>query len=130
VKDETGNKYVAWCQKLAGPYNPTPLVYGDYLYVLYDMGTLACYDARTGKEVYGRQRLGGSGFTASPWASDGKIFCLSEDGDCYVVRAGPEFKVLHKNSLDEMCMATPATLRGSVLIRTLTKLYRIEEKGP
>lgn len=52
------------------------------------------------------------------------------DGECYVVKAGPEFKVLGKNSLDDMCMATPATVRGNIVLRTLTKLYRIEEKGP
>ena len=50
---------------------------------------------------------------------------VRKDGDTFVIQAGPEFKVLGKNSLDEMCMATPATLRGNVIIRTLTKLYRI-----
>lgn len=127
--NETSNKYVAWCQKLAGPYNPTPIVYGDHLYVLYDTGFFGCYDAKTGKEIY-RQRLGAAGFTASPWASDGKLYCLSEDGDTFVIQAGPEFKLVGRNSLDEMCMATPAAARGSVIIRTLTKLYRIENKSP
>ena len=121
-----GNKYIAWHLKLAGPYNPTPLVYGDYLYVLYDMGMLSCHDARTGKVIYEKERLGGQ-FTASPWAYCGKVFCLSEDGDTHVIEAGPKFKQLGKNSLDEMCMASPAALRGSLLVRTLTKLYRIEE---
>jgi outer membrane protein assembly factor BamB len=124
--DEVGNSSIAWAQKKAGPYNPSPLVYGDHLYVLYDMGTLACFDARTGKQVYERQRLGSSaGFTASPWACAGKIYCLNKDGETYVVQAGAEFKSLGRSSLDEMCMATPAVLRGNVLIRTLTKLYRI-----
>lgn len=131
LKDtETSSKDIAWTQRLGAPYNPTPLVYGDYLYVLYDMGAFACYDAKTGKEVYGRQRLGGSGFTASPWAADGKVYCLSEDGDTHVIQAGPEFKLLGKNRLDEMCMATPAAARGSILIRTLTKLYRIGATEP
>ena len=59
--------------------------------------------AKTGEEIYGRKRLEiGNGFTASPWAYNGKIFLLSEDGDTYVVQAGPEFKVIGKNSLDEM----------------------------
>jgi outer membrane protein assembly factor BamB len=122
---DNGNKHLAWHLKLAGPYNPSPLVYGDYLYVLYDRGQLSCYDARTGKVLYDRERLSGQ-FTASPWAYGGKVFCLSEDGETYVIEAGPKFKVLGKNSLDEMCMATPAALRGSLLVRTLTKLYRIE----
>lgn len=125
--DQTSNQYVAWCQKQGGPYNPSPIVYGDYLYVLYDRGFLSCYDARTGREVYSQQRIaaGATAFTASPWANDGKLFCLSEDGDTFVIRAGPEFKVLGKNALNEMCMATPAAVRDSLIIRTLTKLYRI-----
>ena len=89
---------------------------------------MACYDARTGDEVYSNQRIaaGATAFTSSPWANDGKIFCLSEDGDTFVIQAGPEFKVLGCNKLDEMCMATPATVRGSLIIRTMSKLYRIE----
>jgi outer membrane protein assembly factor BamB len=125
--DENSNEYIAWCQKQAGPYNPSPIVYGDYLYVLYDRGFLNCYDARTGKEIYKRKRIasGANAFTSSPWANDGKLFCLSEDGDTFALQAGPEFKLLGKNALDEMCMATPAALRGNVIIRTLSKLYRI-----
>ncbi len=126
-EDKTSNQYVAWCQKQGGPYNPSPIVYGDYLYVLYDRGFLSCYDARTGNEVYSRQQIaaGATAFTASPWANDGKLFCLSEDGDTFVIQAGPEFKVLGRNALNEMCMATPAAVRGSLILRTLTKLYRI-----
>jgi outer membrane protein assembly factor BamB len=119
-----GNKHLAWHLDSAAPYNPTPLVYGDYLYVLYDMGLLSCYDARTGKVQYEKERLGGQ-FTASPWAYGGKVFCLSEDGETHVIEAGPKFKRLGKNRLDEMCLATPAALRGSLLVRTQTKLYRI-----
>ena len=66
-------------------------------------------------------------FTSSPWAYQGKIFCLNEDGDTYVVQAGREFKVIGKNSLDELCMATPALVGDSLLIRTATKLYRIRK---
>jgi outer membrane protein assembly factor BamB len=128
--DESSSASIAWSLKKAGPYNPSPLVYGDHLYVLYDMGTLACFDALTGKQLYEKKRLGSSaGFTASPWACAGKVYCLNEDGETYVVQAGAEFKPIGRNSLDEMCMATPAVLRGSLLIRTLTKLYRIGAAG-
>jgi outer membrane protein assembly factor BamB len=124
---ETSNEYIAWYQRQAGPYNPSPLVYGDYYYTLLDRGIFTCHDARTGREIYGKQRVDpeASAFTASPWASNGKIFALSEDGDTFVIQAGTEFKVLGKNPLDEMCMATPAIARGSLIIRTATKLYRI-----
>ncbi len=124
---ETSNEYIVWYQPLLGTYNTSSLFYGDYHYTLLDRGFLLCHDARTGKQIYGRQRISveSSGFTASPWAYNGKIFVLSEDGDTFVIQAGPEFKVLGKNSLDEMSLATPAVARGSVILRTQSKLYRI-----
>jgi outer membrane protein assembly factor BamB len=70
-----------------------------------------------------------SGFTSSPWAYNGKIFAMSEDGDTYVIQAGPEFKVLGKNSLGEMTLASPAIARGSLVIRTASKLYRVATKA-
>ena len=100
------------------------------MYVLYDRGLLSCFEAKTGKAVYRDVRIaaGANAFTCSPWANNGKVFCLSEDGDTFVIQAGPEFKVLGCNRLQEMCMATPAAVRGSLLIRTLSKLYRIGDR--
>ena len=128
---EKNNQYIAWFQPQAGPYNPTPLIYGDYYYTLLDRGFFTCHDAKTGQEVYGKQRIdpAAGAFTSSPWAYNGKIFCLSEDGDTFVIEAGKEYKLLRKNSLDEMCMATPAIARGSLIIRTASKLYRITKVG-
>jgi outer membrane protein assembly factor BamB len=129
---ESSNAYIAWCEKTAAPYNPSPLVYGDLFYVLFDFGFLSCRDARTGAERYDKQRInpdGTSGFTASPWAYDNKVFCLSEDGDTFVVQPGSEYKLIGKNSLGEMCMATPAIARDSLIIRTASKLYRIRNGG-
>jgi outer membrane protein assembly factor BamB len=116
---ESSNKYIAWHQPQGGPYNPSPIVYGDYYYTLYDRGFFTCHDAKSGKEIYPKARIDQSvnAFTSSPWAYNGKVFCLSEDGDTYVIQAGPEFKVLGKNSLDEMCMASPAIARGSLIPR-------------
>jgi outer membrane protein assembly factor BamB len=130
--DETSSRYVAWYQPLLGTYNTSALVYGDYYYTLLDRGFLLCHDARTGKQIYGRQRISveSSGFTASPWAYNGKIFLLSEDGDTFVVQAGPEFKLIGKNSVDAgMSLATPAVVRGSVILRTQSSLYRIAKRG-
>jgi len=128
--EETANKSVAWCQKLAAPYNPSPIVYGDCAYVLYDWGFLACYDARTGKEVYGKTRIDpkAKSFSASPWAYEGKIFCLSEDGDTFVVQAGPKLKLLRINRLGELCMATPAIAHRGLILRTESQLLRIGGK--
>ena len=107
---ETSNQHVAWFQPLLGTYQTSALVYGDYYYTLLDRGLLLCHDAKTGKQIYGRQRISpeAGGFTASPWAYNGKVFVLSEDGDTFVVQAGPGFKLLGKNTLNEMALASPA----------------------
>jgi outer membrane protein assembly factor BamB len=128
---ETTNDYVAWSHPLLGTYNTSALVYGDYYYTLLDRGFLLCHDARTGKQMYGRTRISAEsgGFTSSPWAYNGKIFTLSEDGDTFVIQAGPEFKLLRKNTLNDMSMATPAALRGSLILRTRSALYRIARQA-
>jgi len=129
---QTSSESIAWYLPTGGPYNPSPVVYGDYYYTLFDQGFLTCHDAATGKLVYGKQRMDkeAGAFTASPWASNGKIFLLSEDGDTFVVAAGPQYKLEAKNSLDEMCMSTPAIARGSIVIRTASNLYRIRRRSP
>ena len=125
---ETNSQFMAWSMPTAAPYNPSPLVYEDYMYVLFDFGFLSSHDARTGAVVYDKQRVrtAPTGFTASPWAANVKIYALSEDGDTFVFQAGPEYKLLHTNSLDEMCMSTPAIAGDRILIRTLGNLYCIK----
>jgi hypothetical protein len=129
--DETSNAFIVWADRTLGTFHPSPLVYRGCLYVLHDRGFLTCNDAATGKSIYGRQRISTdtATFTASPWAYNGKVFALSEDGDTYVIQAGPEFKVLGKNTLNEMALATPAVTRGSLIVRTASKLYRISKSN-
>ena len=99
------------------------------MYIVNDNGVLIVFDAATGKEIY-KSRAGGIGntFSASPFAVDGKVFLLSEDGHMFVIRAGDEYIELAKNSLDEMTLATPAIAPDALFIRTQTKLYRIAAK--
>lgn len=128
--EEDHNAFIAWCNRTTAPYNASTLVYDKYLYVLHDRGFLACYDAQTGKEAYPRHRLeigGQGGFTASPFACGGKIYCLSEAGLTTVIEAGPTFKILATNPLEDVCMATPAIVKDGFVIRTAGKLYRIKE---
>jgi outer membrane protein assembly factor BamB len=126
--EQTSNANVAWSYSRDGGYMQTPLVYGDYLYVCRINGVLGCYEARTGKCLY-QERLGTgrTGFTASPVAADGKIFIASEDGDVYVVKAGPPFKLLSVNPMGEICMATPAISEGTLFFRTQDHLVAIAE---
>jgi hypothetical protein len=96
--------------------------------VLLDRGFVGCYDALTGDVVYEPQRFTRDGvFTVSPWACDGKLFFLNEFGETFVVKAGPEFELLHSNRLadDDMCMATPAIAGDRLLIRSDARIYCI-----
>ena len=125
--DETANAFVVWSQPTASATYPSAIVVGDQFYTLLDRGFLTAHDARTGKEIYGRQRLAADAgtFSASPWSYNGRIFVLSEDGETFVIQAGPEYKLLARNSLNEMSLASPAVAGNSLFIRTATKLYRI-----
>jgi len=128
---ETTNDFIAWSNPVVGPYNPSPLLYEGRLYVLYDRGLVSSLDAKTGKLLYDRERLpNGLAFTSSPWAAAGRIYCLSEDGLCFVLRAGDKFELLHTNKLaaDDMCMATPALVGDRLLLRTAARLYCIQAK--
>jgi len=73
--------------------------------------------------------LGGTGgaFTASPVASDGKLYFSSEDGDVFVVKAGPKYEFLSKNPVGEVMMATPAISDGLVIVRTVSHLFAFGE---
>lgn len=130
---KTGSEYVAWLDPLAGgTYLPTPLIYDGGLYTLTDKGIFTRLDPKTGERTY-KTRLhpDARNFTASPWAYDGKIFCLNEEGDTFVVKAGKSFEFLGKNSLDEFSMATPAISGGRLLLRTQGHLYSLRKKaGP
>ncbi len=129
--DETSNEFIVWSQPKAAPYNPSTLVSGDRLFVLYDRGTVSCLDARTGVERFGQKRLpNGQAFTSSPWAMGDKIFCLNEDGVTYVLRDSNEFELLHTNRLadDDMGMASPAISKHGLLIRTSARIYCIRSK--
>jgi outer membrane protein assembly factor BamB len=129
---ETRGAFIAWSDPVGGPYNPSPLYYEGRVYVLYDRGLVSAYDAKTGRLLYDRERLPkGFAFTSSPWAANGRVFCLNEDGVCYVLRAGDTFELLHTNTLadDDMCLATPAAAGDRLLIRTAARLYCLRTSG-
>ena len=123
-QDETSNEFVAWYLPKDGPYNTSPLVHGDIYYTLLDRGMMSAHDARTGSMLYDRERFPvGASFTASPWAYNGKVFCLNEAGETYVLTEGGTFNIEHSNGLDGLCLATPAIADGKLLIRTSAGLY-------
>jgi outer membrane protein assembly factor BamB len=107
---------------------PTPVVYGDNLYTVTNNGVIAAYVARTGERLY-QERVAGKGgaFSASPVAADGKLYFSSEDGDVFVVKAGPKPDLVSTNPMGEVLMATPAISDGMLFVRGLKHLFAIAE---
>lgn len=122
----TGEIQPSWHKQQRGSYMPTPILYQGLFYVIGNAGIFDCYEAATGDEIY-RERIPhqGSGFSASPVASDGKIYLSSEDGDMFLVQAGRAFKVVGKNRMGEPLMATPALAGSTMYVRGEKHLFAI-----
>ncbi|MBA3571524.1 MAG: PQQ-binding-like beta-propeller repeat protein [Pyrinomonadaceae bacterium] len=124
--DLTDSANVAWKHSKGTAYVPSPLLYGDYLYLTTDRGILTCLNAKTGELIYegGRVPIPAT-FTASPVAFDGKILLTSEDGDTFMVKAGPKHEILGSNSVGEPVYASPAIAGGRIFVRGEKNLYAI-----
>jgi outer membrane protein assembly factor BamB len=121
---DVSTTHVAWKQARGLPVVPTPLAYGDYVYLVKDGGMVTCLDAETGAPAYQQERLGALGnYYASPVAADGRIYAASLQGVVVVLKAGPEFEVLARNDLGESIAATPAIADGHLYVRTAQHLY-------
>ena len=125
---EKSSEGVAWMVSRGGPPMASPLLYQGNLYVLDQRGgIIACYDAATGEQHYKERLPGAKGFTSSPWAADGKVYCLDEDGQTFVIAAGPELKVVATNKLDDMFWSSASVAGNRLLLRGLDRLYCIGE---
>jgi outer membrane protein assembly factor BamB len=126
---QTSNEYVVWSQPRGGTYLPSSVAYQGAVYTLTETGILNRFDAKTGKQTY-KTRIdpAATNFTTSPWAYNGKLFCLSEEGQTFVVNTGEQFQLSHVNELDDFTLATPALAGERLLIRTEHRLYSIRRK--
>lgn len=122
---ETSNTYVQWSIPRGGSYMQTLLLYEGLIYNLGWNGRLTCYDAENGEEVY-NQKLGrAASFTASPVASDGRLFLVSDEGEVFVVKSGRDFEILSTPELNDICMVTPSITDGIIYFRTQKGLVAI-----
>jgi outer membrane protein assembly factor BamB len=129
-EDQTSNEFIVWSQPRSGTYLPSSVAYQGAVYTLTETGILNRFDAKTGKQIY-KTRIdpAATAFTTSPWAYNGKLFCLSEEGQTFVISTGEQFQLSHVNELDDMAQASPAVVGERLLIRTEHRLYSIRRKG-
>jgi outer membrane protein assembly factor BamB len=117
------NTHIAWESKQDVPKVPSMLYVKPYLFLITEGGVAKCLRAATG-EVIWRQRLDPK-YSASPVLAEGRIYWLSEKGTTTVIQAGPEFKVLARNELNEKCCASPAISQKQIFIRSEHSLFCI-----
>jgi outer membrane protein assembly factor BamB len=118
--------HVVWTMRQGAPAQPSPLLIGDHLYTITDLGVVSCLDAHTGAILW-RNRLGGN-YAASPLYAADRIYCFSEEGTTTVLAAGADYQVLATNELEGQVKASPAVADNAFFIRTRTHLYRIEAR--
>lgn len=112
-----------------GPDIPSPVTDGKYFYIVNDKGIARCLDAKTGREVWGPERLKPGNYSSSPVLADGRVYAVSEEGVTTVLKAGPRFEVLAENSLNDSCLSSPAISAGQIFIRTAQYLYCIGKRA-
>jgi outer membrane protein assembly factor BamB len=120
--------HVAWSFMRGGPDVPTPVSDGQYLYVVNDRGVVHCLELKTGQVIYGPQRLAPGTYSASPVLADGRIYVTSEDGVTSVFAAGPAFRIIAQNAVDEYTLSSVAVSNGQIFLRTEKHLYAIGRK--
>jgi outer membrane protein assembly factor BamB len=123
---ETNSPAVAWATRLTSYRVASPLLYGGCLYQLdQQSGMVRCFDAKTGESHYKERLPGTRGFTASPWASDGRVYCMDETGITVVLEAGRHFAILKTNQLNETIWASVAVAGDRMLLRGVDHLFCI-----
>jgi outer membrane protein assembly factor BamB len=125
-KGDVTATHIDWKRNQGVPSRSSPLLVGDLLYMVNELGFASCVEAKTGQEVW-RQRLGRK-YWASPLYAEGRLYFFSEGGLAHVGEAGRAWKELAVNKLDVGCMASPAVAGKALFIRTKTHLYRVEYK--
>ena len=128
-KGDVTATHVAWSSPRGSPFVPSPMVHGDYLYLINDIQSiLTVFNAKTGELAY-QDRLGPpvkEGFSSSPVAVGNKLFFTNDDGRTFVVEAGPVFKLLRTNDMGARVIASPALVDGTWYWRTDRELIAIQ----
>jgi outer membrane protein assembly factor BamB len=128
--DIDGSGAIVWKYDRDTPYVPSPLLYKDTIYFFkVNSGILSCFNAKTGEQYYGPQRLGDvMNVYASPVGAQDRVYITGRGGTTLVIRHGPKFDVLATNDLDDRFDASPAVVGDTIYLRGHRNLYAIAEE--
>jgi outer membrane protein assembly factor BamB len=125
AKGDVTQSHLLWKQPAGAPDQSSPIIVKDRVYVTTSGGILSCLNLQNGQIVW-KERIG-SDFAASPIYAAGRLYFFAAAGPCTVIEPGDTFKKLAENTLEAGCMASPAVVGKSLIVRTKTHLYRIEK---
>lgn len=126
---DSSNTSVAWVRENSGVSMSSPLLFQGYIYIVERRrGMIYCYEAATGKTMYRSIKIPGSGpFWASPWAGNGEVLCMDENGTTFAIKPGEKFEVLRQNKLNDRFWSTQAITDGTYIFRGVEYIYCIKE---
>ena len=130
-RGDVTRSHVAWTSPRGSPFVPSPILYGEQLYMVNDMASIVTSLEATSGKLMWQGRLGVAmreGFSASPVAVDGKVFFTNDEGETFVLKAGPTFELLRTNRLGEAVLASPALVDGTWYFRTAKNLIAIGKR--
>jgi len=108
------------------PYVPTSIAKEGLLFTFLDRGYVSCFNSATGRQLWQEKPAGR--FFASPVWVDGKLYCITMDGDVVVLKAADTYELLAINPLGETSHAAPAVAGGRMYLRTYSQLFSIGPK--
>jgi outer membrane protein assembly factor BamB len=128
MEGQTTSSGVAWSHEDTGISMSSPLIYKDYVYIVERRrGAITCFETQSGKIMYQREELAeAKSFWSSPWAHENKIYCLDDTGTTHIVQAGPQFKLLQQNKIDDKFWPSPAISNGKLVLRGLNTIYCVQ----
>lgn len=125
--DLGGTDAIKWQVGEATPYVPAPLLYNGKIYVgNVNYGVISCYDAKTGKPYFFKEKLEQiNQIYASPAGAAGRIYIVGRNGVTYVLKSSEKFEVLAVNKLDDAIDCSPAFVGDELYLKGKEYLYCI-----
>jgi len=112
------------------PRNPQRIgscvIVGEHAYLVHEEGLASCYELKTGKDLWDRNRLMGQTWGSFVHAGD-RLYVTSTKGETVVLKADLKLDELARNKLPDEVLASIAIGDGDLLIRGYKFLWCISK---
>jgi outer membrane protein assembly factor BamB len=124
--EQPEDRRIAWEYAKGTGYVLSNILYEDHVYLSTDNGILTCLNAQTGEVVYeGGRPPKPAHFMGSAVAYQGMIAMTSQEGDTFLIKAGPRYEIVRVNTIDEPVYSSLALANGRIYIRGAKHLWAV-----